>query len=596
VAAIVTCVGAQGATVRTSIAELLTPDLREAARSESNDWIKRLRLVRYEDGRTMRERFVYRSDSLWWFTEIYLHKMTRLHSVVATTLALENARARYEPARLVIEAADVAVRVAAEAFGATHQVPVEIRSHGAGGPAHAWPSYLVGLSAHLSRLRPAAPPPARPAKVVSFVHTAFWRKSPGSESYIGPVLDAIAQRAGPDVAYVGIGPRRNFRARRWWDPLTSAGAQPAIIPVEQLAPRQALRDALHLWRTRRELARAIVAGPEIRAAGEFRGLDLWPVLRAELSASALVQWPWSARAMDEAGAAIDALTPGVVLTYAEAGGWGRAIVLEARRRGVPSVGVQHGFIYRHWLNYRHEPDEMEPQGNDAGFPAPDRTLVFDRFAADYLSAAGHFSPDRIVVTGNARLDDLAARVARQRGSDPDEHTFNSSEPIVLLAAKFSEMGDALPDLLSAVSRLPNVRLVIKTHPAETEAVYEPFVRSAPNVTIAPAHADLATLLASAQALVTVNSTVAQDGLVLGVPALVVGLPNNLSPFVEAGVMAGANGAEAIRDQLHALLYDLKVRDRLRQAAVEFTARYGMRADGGAADRAADAVLALTENN
>ena len=35
-----------------------------------------------------------------------------------------------------------------------------------------------------------------------------------------------------------------------------------------------------------------------------------------------------------------------------------------------------------------------------------------------------------------------------------------------------------------------------------------------------------------------NSTVAIDAMVLGVPALVVGLPNNLSPFVEAGAMAG----------------------------------------------------------
>ena len=40
-----------------------------------------------------------------------------------------------------------------------------------------------------------------------------------------------------------------------------------------------------------------------------------------------------------------------------------------------------------------------------------------------------------------------------------------------------------------------------------------------------------------------NSTVAIDGLVLGVPALVIGLPNNLSPFVDAGVMLGAEAAD-----------------------------------------------------
>ena len=62
--------------------------------------------------------------------------------------------------------------------------------------------------------------------------------------------------------------------------------------------------------------------------------------------------------MDEAGAALDRLAPDVAVTYAEAGGWGRALMLEARRRGIPSVGLQHGFIYRHWLNYLHDADEM----------------------------------------------------------------------------------------------------------------------------------------------------------------------------------------------------------------------------------------------
>ena len=41
-----------------------------------------------------------------------------------------------------------------------------------------------------------------------------------------------------------------------------------------------------------------------------------------------------------------------------------------------------------------------------------------------------------------------------------------------------------------------------------------------------------------------NSTVAIDGLLLGLPALVIGLPNNLQPFVDAGAMIG--GAERRR--------------------------------------------------
>jgi hypothetical protein len=298
--------------------------------------------------------------------------------------------------------------------------------------------------------------------------------------------------------------------------------------------------------------------------------------------------------MDEAGAAIDALSPEVVVTYAEAGGWGRALVLEARRRRVRSVGVQHGFIYRHWLNYLHEADEMQPAG--AGCPIPDRTLLFDRQALDHLVSAGHFPASALSVTGNARLDELAARFAQfQPARETIRHELgvDGESRMAVLAAKFSEIRGELPALVSAVTSLNGVRLVIKTHPAETPDAYAPVVGSAPNITIAPAGADLARLLAASDAVVTMNSTVAQDGLVLGVPALVIGLPNNLSPFVEAGVMAGADGVEGIRRALQAVLYDRQVRQALVDAAGDYTRRFEMQSDGLAAGRAADEILSLT---
>ncbi len=136
-----------------------------------------------------------------------------------------------------------------------------------------------------------------------------------------------------------------------------------------------------VWRERHQTRRALWASADLRARAVIRGCDCWPVVRDELAGIALLQWPWSARAMDEAAAALDACRPRVVVTYAEAGGWGRAIVLESRRRGIPSVGLQHGFIYRHWLNYLHEPDEMAAdveQPEDRGFPSADAHAALRR--------------------------------------------------------------------------------------------------------------------------------------------------------------------------------------------------------------------------
>jgi len=81
----VICISGQGAERELPLSALATPDLAERARADTNAWIKRLRLVPY-NGISMRERFRYRDDSLWWFTELYLQKMRQLDQAVVTVL------------------------------------------------------------------------------------------------------------------------------------------------------------------------------------------------------------------------------------------------------------------------------------------------------------------------------------------------------------------------------------------------------------------------------------------------------------------------------------------------------------------------------
>jgi UDP-N-acetylglucosamine 2-epimerase len=119
------------------------------------------------------------------------------------------------------------------------------------------------------------------------------------------------------------------------------------------------------------------------------------------------------------------------------------------------------------------------------------------------------------------------------------------------------------------------------------------VRGLEHVRVLPAAAPLAPLLAASRAVVTVNSTVALDAAVLGVPALVVGLPNNLSPFVDARIMVGAGPAEAA-DALRRILYDEEFRHRLNARRQAYLSRFQIRSDGQAAERTADAVLRLVD--
>ena len=579
----------------------------ERARLASATWIKALRRLSV-DGQPLRRRFTFRGDSLWWFAELYLHKEGVILELFRTTAAIELVIERERPLEIAVSEGNRLVRGLAPRIACARR----IRYSGKGGFGSSMlrvarldaRAAALMYSALASRLRPR-PHPAINGKVdvAAFVHRAFWRAEgadASAESYIGPVLDAIERRLpGGALRVVAVGPVANFRARRWWHPLTADG--PAnVIPVEAFAPLRTLRESGHIWRQRHAMRRALWNSAEVRQHAVVDGIDWWPVVREELAGVALLQWPWSARTMDEAGATLDALDPGVALTYAEAGGWGRALMLECRRRAVPSVGLQHGFIYRHWLNYLHEPDEMSPDAvsaEDQGFPRPDLTLLFDGHAARHLEQAGRFPRTALRVTGSARLDALLATTRTLSGAAiaaaRREAGAADAQALVLVVTKYREARHVLPSLVDAVVRMSDVHLAIKTHPAETPGVYAMLVAGKSNVRVLPASAPLAPLLAAARAVVTVSSTVALDAAVLGIPALVVGLPSNLSPFVDAQVMAGAAEGE-IGMGLHRILYDEGFRQRLEASRSVFLSSYGIGSDGRAADRAAGAILGLIE--
>jgi hypothetical protein len=580
--------------------EYLDATDEETAQSDSYSWIKQLRHARV-GGQPLRERFTYRGDSLWWFAELYLHKEQAILTLFRATRAAETLIAREHPAAIRFTECSRPARIAVAAVAAARGVrcdPVAPASS-KGRIAMDARSTALAFMSMASPGRPRARPKRLATMVAAFVHRAFWKAGPeedgSAESYIGPVLHELEIRLSEGVRYIGLGPTTNFRARRWWR--QPSDKRRRVVPIERLVSRHEMRGSWQIWRRRHEFRRELTACEDLRAAAIIRGYDCWPVVREALHGIALLQWPWSARAMDEAGAALDVLQPQVAVTYAEAGGWGRALALEARRRHIPLVGLQHGFIYRHWLNYRHEPDEIAPAANqpdDRGFPLPALTLLFDEFAAEHLRAAGRFPPTTVAVTGSPRLDAMAAESAslsadalaaarRDAGAADAEH-------VVLIVSKYSQIRSQLPALLDALRRCASAYGVIKTHPAETAEPYEELVKGGKNVRVLPASAPLAPLLRAARLVVTVNSTVAIDAMVLGVPALSVGLPNNLSPFVDTGAMAGTRAPNEIEGMLRRILYDEGFRQELKRAAGAAATRYRIVADGGSAERSAAAIL------
>ena len=81
-------------------------------------------------------------------------------------------------------------------------------------------------------------------------------------------------------------------------------------------------------------------------------------------------------------------------------------------------------------------------------------------------------------------------------------------------------------------------------------------------------------------------------MALGIPALSVGMPNNLTPFVVAGGIAGVHAPAELQPALARLLWDEAARADLVAKGLACAESGGMRTDGEAARRAAEALAAL----
>ena len=312
------------------LTDYLDGEAEERAQREAIAWIKSLRSLEV-DGVPFRRRFTHRGDSLWWFTELYLHKQQAVLTIFRGLAAIDALVGREAPHALELERGGPVLAAVVSAAARARRIEL----HGTATPRtgmriaaiHARARWLH-LSALAARARtPIATPRRNPGAIAAFVHRAFLRRSslpaipagPAAahiesvETYIGPVLDAI-ERAGGALDYVTLGPAENFSARRWWHALRSSS--PLAQPIEAFAPLARLEAARGLWSGRRTHLRAIWRSAAVREAAVVQGCDLWPLIREQLAGVVLLQWPWSARAMDEAGAALDVIQPSAALTYA----------------------------------------------------------------------------------------------------------------------------------------------------------------------------------------------------------------------------------------------------------------------------------------
>jgi len=337
--------------------------------------------------------------------------------------------------------------------------------------------YDRGLRSALLRWVRVAPA-RRPAAVAAIVEIP-------TPSMLEPA-DLVIGAAGLDGAIAAADPRAANR-------LLADGHRPHPLVVPWREERRLVRDAgrglAAAWRELVSLPPDIPFGDRNLAALALRRLA--PLARRSM--------PFLAAEAAAVERFLDSVRPSGLAVASDQHRIGRIAIAAARRHGIRSVVLQHGL----------------PQARIGYLPVvADVVATWSVASQEWFAEAG--TPrDSLVVTGNPRVDALAAQPAAM----PDA-------PHLLLAlspAAMSTNEALVRDVVASLDHVPGARLTVKLHPGQGDwSFVDDIVRRASDPGRVTVRRDepLYGLLASASVVVVHRSSVAVEALVAHRPVIV----------------------------------------------------------------------------
>ena len=253
----------------------------------------------------------------------------------------------------------------------------------------------------------------------------------------------------------------------------------------------------------------------------------------------------------------------------------------ARKKGIPSLTLLAGQIFDH------------PQ---YGFLNADVIAVNGEPARNLFLSRG-ISPDRVVVTGMAHYDETFKCAERLQASRK-----STELRLVVFATENLPLHETLR-MISAVAEAimmkPGLRLAIRPHPREDEAIYKDYVGKFHSDKIyVDSTTPLLELFSKTDVVVTGFSNVAVEAMILERPVICMNLggkPDKLG-YIQERAALGIYRPEDTASALDKALSDERVKTTLAEGRRAFLEKHFYRVDGRASERIVDLIEKLTKRN
>lgn len=295
--------------------------------------------------------------------------------------------------------------------------------------------------------------------------------------------------------------------------------------------------------------------------------------------------------------------PDAIMLLGESFTAGRAIIAQAKSKGIPTLLLAHGMYYRYHLYFNHIDGDIGPNKEATApyCPIPDKFAMYDEYTKDVLVSYGKIPDADVIVTGVPRYDILTRadkvfnreKIFNRLGLDRRKRL------VTWMAQPSSAHESNINAVYNAVKSLQDVQLVIKLHPSQDQKamIYRKYKSFKPLI-IGGYGVITFELLYASDIVISWRSTTALEALILDKPLIIVDLVGKpvLPSYVEYGAAIYIDKEDALIPAIESILYDRETRQKLALARDRFLSEIGYRQDEQASQRVADLVIEMIEES
>lgn len=326
----------------------------------------------------------------------------------------------------------------------------------------------------------------------------------------------------------------------------------------------------------------------------YRGVQLMPVLREELRRAFLEILPECAEMLATAARILKEEHPDAVIATYETGPWARALIIQAARASIPTLGLQHGMIFDTHYDYMHRHITCDPTVNPSGFVVPEVTCVWGSFWKQVLTRAGSYPPGAVVVTGNWRYDRIAG-MARAIDINKIKSSFGivPENKVVLILSSGQSVVDYVRQCLQVLGTRSELTPLIKLHSVDDPKPVREMLQEMGYPDDVLVEERLIEAMMAADLVISQTSTAVGEAALLDRPVVLVNflkLSNiGAEAYVESGICLYATNLQELTTAVEKALVDPLAVAQMSRARTGFISRYFFKIDGCAAQRVAEAL-------